>query len=257
MDKRPLIALGLSEIEVNMFKAVLDAGEIPPAALAKAAGVKRTTAYSIAGSLVEKGLLVEDATRRPRMFRVASPEAILALAETEKRNLAEREESYKAFANELSMLSAGKSYPVPTVRFIEEEKIGQFLRQQTTEWDRSLLEVDPTWWGYLDHTFLEHHTDWLEWYWKQADEAIQVKLMTNRTKLEVEVKSQLEKIAGERRQTKYWGEVTNFLSSSWVVGDYLLMINTRTKPFYLIEIKDALMAHDQREVFKSIWSLVP
>lgn len=256
MDQKLLESLDLNESETAVYKAVLDAGGIAPAALAKAAGVKRTTAYSVARALIEKGLLTEDATRRPRVFTPATPEQVVSLIEGEKQRLATREESLKKIAAELSKAAAKSSYPVPTVRFVEEEKIGNFLRQQTPEWDKSLLETDATWWGFLDHTFLDSHADWLDWYWERVEEKIQVKLLTNRTSVEVEVKERLEKKAGERRQTKYWGEVTNFLSSSWIVGDYVLMVNTRTKPFYLVEIHDKLMAHDQREVFKNLWPLV-
>lgn len=256
MDEKLLSALDLNESETAVYLAVLSNGAITPVDLAKAANIKRTTAYSVARSLVEKGLLAENITRRPRVFTSATPEQVLSLIEGEKKKLEIREDSLKKIAAELSRISARTSYPVPTVRFIEEDKIGNFLRQQTPEWDASLLETDPTWWGFLDHSFLDIHADWLDWYWLRTDEKIQVKLMTNRTKMEIEVKERLAKKYGERRQTKYWGEVTNFLSSSWIVGDYVIMVNTRQKPFYLVEIHDKLMAHDQREVFRNLWEMV-
>lgn len=253
MNLSLLAPLDLNESEIQVYKTVLSLGQVTPPALAKVAGVKRTTAYSIARGLVEKGLLVEDGTRRPRVFAPASPDQVRGLIESEKARFREREASLGTLADELAKISAQKSYPVPTVRFIEEDKIGAFLRQQTPEWDKSLLEVDPTWWGFLDHTFLEYHSDWLDWYWQRVAPGIEVKLLTNRAPKEVEA----GKKYGERRQTKFWGEVTNFLSSSWIVGDYVLMANTRTHPFYLVEIHDKLMAHDQREVFKNLWPLVP
>lgn len=256
MDERLLTPLDLNESELALFQAILKAGSLPPAALAKAAGLKRTTAYSVARSLIEKGLVVEDATKRPRVFLPASAEQVLSLIDRDKKQVAEREDSFKKIAGELSKLTAKMSYPVPTVRFVEEEKIAAFLRTQTPEWDASLLADDATWWGFLDHTFLDFHADWLDWYWERAAERIQVKLMTNRAPVEREVKDRLVEVAGERRQTKYWGEVTDFRSSSWIVGEYVLMVNTRTRPFYMVEIHDALMVHDQREVFKALWPLV-
>jgi predicted transcriptional regulator len=256
MDEKLLAHLGLNDSELAVYQAVLSAGAIEPADLAKAAKVKRTTAYSIARALTEKGLLSEDATRRPRIFAPATAEHVVSLIDKERKLLDAKEDSLRKIAAELSKLSAKTVYPVPTVRFVEEEKIESFLRKQSPEWDKSLLEVDPTWWGFLDHTFLDFHSGWLDWYWSRVDATIQVKLITNRAEVEVEVKDRLAEVAGVRRQTKYWGEVTNFLTSSWIVGDYLLMLNTRTKPFYLVEIHDKLMAHDQREVFKNLWPLV-
>lgn len=253
MDKKLLDSLGLNETEASVYATILTTGGMEPAALAKAAGVKRTTAYSVARGLVEKGLLIEDATRRPRVFTPASPEQVLALVEKDRKRVTEREESLKELANELTNISAGKSYPVPTVRFIEESKLQDFLYQQDSIWDKSILETgEGEWWGFQDHTFVEHYGSWIKDYWKDAPKNIEVKLISNRAPAELEfAKEQIE-----RRTIKFWGEAANFLSTTWAIGDYLIMINTRTRPFYLVEIHDALMAHDQREVFKNLWPLV-
>ena len=253
MDHKLLADLGLSNAEAALYMAVVKTGAIAPAALAKAAGVKRTTAYSIARSLVEKGILTEDATHRPRSFVPASPEQVLSLIDGEKRRLKDRENIYKNLANELSNVSAEKSYPVPTVRFIEEGKLMDFLHSQAPVWDKSILESgEPTWWGFQDHTFVEQYGSWINWYWNQAPEDIDLKLLSNRAEAEVK----FAQTVTPRRVIKFWGEATDFLSTTWAIGDYLIMINTRQKPFYLVEIHDKLMAHDQREVFKNLWPLV-
>jgi predicted transcriptional regulator len=253
MNKELLGSIGLNESEVVVYEAVLKAGGIDPAALGKAAGVKRTTAYSVARGLVEKGLLVEDSTKRPRIFTPAGPKEVFALIDAEKQRAAERESTLTKLAGELSKLSETTSYPVPTVRFVEEGKIREFLKQQSPEWDANMLAIDElTWWGSQDHTFVEHFGDWVTWYWKQSPEKIDLQLLSNHADAEVEFAEQ----ADPRRKIKFWGEAANFLSTTWAIGDYLVMINTRTKPFYLVEIHDNLMAHDQREVFKNLWPLV-
>ncbi len=254
MDPKLLEPLGLNESELSLYQAILKAGSLPPAALAKTAGLKRTTAYSVARSLIEKGLIIEDATKRPRSFTLANAEQVLSLVEGDKKQMAIREASLLKLAAELSKISAKSSYPVPTVRFIEEGKIDSFMRQQTPVWDANLLASEPTWWGVQDHTFVEHYGDWIAWYWKQSDERIDLKLLSNRAPVEVQFAKNYENL--ERRNIKFWGEADNFLSTMWAVGDYLIMINTRTRPFYLVEIHDKLMAHDQREVFKNLWPLV-
>lgn len=255
MDQKLLEALDLNQSEIAIYTAVLASGGLAPAALAKTAGMKRTTAYSVAGSLVEKGLLVEDATKRPRIFTPSAPEQVLALIDRERKQVSEREDTLKKLANELTNISASSSYPVPTVRFIEESKINEFLRVQTIVWDKNIIETgETTWWGFQDHTFVENYADWIEWYWKRFPEGIDLKLLSNRAQTEVAFGERLK--AQERRNIKFWGEADNFLSTTWAIGDYLVMINTRTKPFYLVEIHDKLMAHDQREVFKNLWEMV-
>ena len=59
MDDKLLTSLGLSNKELKLYKAVMRAREISPAELARAVKIKRTTCYSMARGLVEKGFLVE------------------------------------------------------------------------------------------------------------------------------------------------------------------------------------------------------
>lgn len=249
-----LSSLGLSPAEIRIYNGVIKLGPSTPSAFGKSAGIKRTTAYSIARGLVEKGLLVEDLTKRPRVFSLASPSEILAISRVDKKRVQEREELLKKLSSELSTLKAGSAYPVPTVRFIEEAKLADFLRQESPVWDKSILESgETTWWGFQDHTMVEHYGDWISWYWAQSPKPIDLKMLSNRAQVEVKFGPKL----APRRCLKFWGEATGFLSTTWAIGEYLVMINTRTRPFYLVEIHDKLMAHDQREVFKNLWPLVP
>jgi sugar-specific transcriptional regulator TrmB len=256
VDEQLLKQIGLSASEARLYQAVLDAGNATPTLLGKLSGIKRTTAYSIARSLVEKGLLTEDTTRRPRVFRVVPPDEVLGLIEYEKKQSEARAKTYRIFANELSKLSAGKSYPIPTVRLVEEEKIESFLKQQSPVWNANLAETNTTWWGFQDHTFVEHYEGWIRWYWKQAFKVIDLKLLSNRSPVETKFSASATSEQNKRRIIKFWGEATHFLSTTWIVGDYIIMVNTRDRPFYLVEIHDKRMAHDQREVFANLWQLI-
>ncbi len=253
MEESLLKSLGLNQSEIKIYRSISELGSGTPAVFGKSAAIKRTTAYSIARGLVEKGLLVEDTSRRPRTFRLASPSEVLALTEVDKRLILEREKLYKKLATELTTLSASSTYPVPTVRFIEEAKINDFLHQQITVWDKSMHDTKETsWWGFQDHTFVEHYSDWILWYWERFPKDVDLKFLSNRAEVEVQFGPKI----GSRREIKFWGEATNFNSTTWVIGDYLVMVNTRTHPFYLFEIHDKRLAHDQREVFRNLWPLV-
>lgn len=255
MDLAVLEPLDLNKNETFLYKAVLKAGQLTPAEIAKLTNMKRPTAYNVGRSLVEKGLLVEDTTRRPAVFALADAEQVLTQISKEKKQLAEREQSYQKIAAEISKLTAGKEYVVPTVRFVEEHKIDDFMRKQSLIWDKNMLDIDErTWWGFQDHTFVEHFGDWIAWYWKQSPQTIDLKLLSNGAKTEVDFARNNKHL--ERRVIKFWGEAASFYSTTWAIGDYIVMINTRTKPFYLVEIHDKLMAHDQREVFRNLWEMV-
>jgi sugar-specific transcriptional regulator TrmB len=255
MDLSVLEPLDLNKNELVLYKAVLLAGQMTPTEVAKVTNLKRTTAYSVARSLVEKGLLIEDTTRRPAVFALADAEQVLTQIEKEKKLLVEREESYKKIAAEISKASVGKEYAVPTVRFVEESKMDAFLKQQSSVWNNSgLAAKEHTWWGFQDHTFVEHFSEWIMWFWDRWHEKMDLKLLSNRSATEVNFAKKNEHIS--KRNIKFWGEALDFYSTTWIVGDYVIMINTRTHPFYLVEIHDKLMAHDQREVFKNLWEMV-
>lgn len=247
-----LISLGLNESEVRLYREVLKEREITPASLAKASGMKRTTAYSVARGLVEKGLLIEDATKRPRTFSPSAPEDIALAVETEKKRSLERQNLLKKLSEQVSMTSASKEYPVPRIRFIEEAKLNDFFRQAFPLWNESMLEInEPVFWGFQDATLVEHYEDQLHHWWKISPEALSTKLLTNLSGAEQRMRGKYD-----RRVVKYWGEATNFVSSTWICGDYVIMINTRQHPHYAIEIHSSILAHDQREVFRNLWPLV-
>ncbi len=252
MDRSLLKALGLQDKEISLYSAVMKAGRITPAALAKAIGVKRTTGYSMARNLVEKGLLVEDATRRPRVFTLAGPEAIKGAIVLEKKRSDERQELLTRLSAEVSKRNAETAYPVPQVRFVEEGKIEKFLYDQLAVWHTSMTEKDGIWWGFQDHTLVDEYFEWIKWTWKFPGKKWEAKMLTNRSVTEVKLSGRYP-----ARGVKFWGEATSFISTTWIIGDYVVMINTRQKPYYLVEIHSALLAHDQREVFRNLWPLVP
>ena len=251
MEEKLLAALGLSAREAQVYRAVVNHGVIDPASLSKATGIKRTTAYAIARGLAEKGLLIEDSTKRPRTFLPASPKEVENIVSDERKHLDERERLFKELAGDLSRAQSAKSYPVPQIRFLEEEKIERFLYSETPKWIKSIVANDGTWWGFQDHTLIDHFHPWIDWQWKQEPEQQSVKLLSNKSVSELRMKGKYP-----NRSVKFWGGASNFISTTWIAGEYVIMVNTRQHPFYLVEIHDATFSHDQREVFKNLWSLV-
>lgn len=251
MNDRLLSSLGIMGNEARLYKAVLKARSATPVVLSKMTGIKRTTAYHMARVLVDKGLLVEDSTKRPRVFLPASPQDIQEIIDQEKKKLNVREKKLKELANELSRVVAPESYSVPQIRFVEEEKLGQFLYKETMKWHESIMKTDATWWGFQDHTFIDNYSKITDWYWKRAKEPLSVKLLSNQSETERKISRKYP-----RRTIKFWNKANNFVSTTWAVGDYVVMINTRQHPYYLVEIHDVTLAHDLREVFKNLWGLV-
>jgi hypothetical protein len=59
----------------------------------------------------------------------------------------------------------------------------------------------------------------------------------------------------QQRVMKFWDN-NDFTASTWINGDYLVLIQTQKKPFYLVQIYDKLMAYNMREIFKTLWKTV-
>lgn len=250
MNNRLLSSLGLNQKEIDVYNAVLKEKSLTSSNIAKRTKIKRTTAYNVARALVEKGLLVENSTARPVVFTTASTTEMLGVIEEEKKRLNSKEQVTKELAEELAQKAAETSYPVPKIRFIEEDKIESFLRQETPKWHRALENlVEPVWWGFQDHTFISKCGSWVDWQWKNAPESIQVQLLTNESKVE-------KKVAGKypKRSMKFWDGGDRFNSTTWVVEEYVVIVNTKRRPFYLYEIHDELLSNDLRELFKNIWT---
>ena len=86
--------LGLKDKEVKVYLAGLELGPSPVQNIARKAEVVRPTAYEIIKILKAKGLFVETVKGRKRLFAAQSPEKILQLLRTQKRELAEKEREF-------------------------------------------------------------------------------------------------------------------------------------------------------------------
>jgi sugar-specific transcriptional regulator TrmB len=180
---------------------------------------------------------------------VAKPPSYLDnLLKKEEKQLQEKKVIIKNAIEELQGITKATQYTIPKIVFKAQEEVEAHLYEQTPKWDESILKYDGTWWGFQDHTFVQHYEKWIDWYWeKGGNKNTSLKLISN------EVAEQIKKKKFERRQISFWKESHNFKTTTWILGDYVVMIVTNQRPHYLVEIHDATLAHDQREVFKGIW----
>jgi len=243
--------LGFSDKETQVYLAVLKYGRIQPAALASALGINRTTVYSIAKELVKRGVVSED-LGTTNIHLVAKPAQDLeVLAKKEERRLEDKREVIKKAIAELQNIAKVADYVVPKIVFVPEDEIDRHLYKQTPAWDASILKYDGTWWGFQDHTLVANYEKWIDWYWeKGSNPKTALKLLSNESAETIKKKKYV------RRQIRFWAQSKNFSATTWVLGDYVVMIVTSQKPFHLVEIHDAVLAHNLREVFKGIWRSV-
>ncbi len=243
-----LIRLGFKQKEIEVYKALLGLGRATPVELATITNIKRVTVYAIAKSLVAKGVIAEDLAGKKISLVALPPMELGNLIEKEKVALGKKEGLINQTVADLSQLFKTEKFSVPRIRFIEENQLEEYLYTRSKNWYKDAMKTDGINWGFQDHTLVEHYKKWLEWLWEHEHFGLTVKLLSNTSQTEQALKD-----IYTRREIKFWSKASQFTATTWIIGNYVIMINTREHPFYLLEIRDATLAHNLREVFKNIW----
>lgn len=249
MLEKVLDQLGLSKKEQAIYKLILEYGKISPALLSRLSKINRTTVYSVAEELKSKGLIVEDLGGKIIYYLPSRQESLEKKIVEENQKAKKKENSIRELQEILKNIPESKTYSVPKIRFVEEADLDQFLYEATPRWFESMLTTDSTWLGFQDHTFVEKFEKWIDWSWDISPQPIKLKLLTNESDIEEKMKS---KKYTDRRMMKFWNN-NEFTGTQWIGGSYIVLIVTKQRPYYLVEIHDSVMAHNMREVFKNIW----
>ncbi len=109
--ERDLFQFGFDKKRAAIYLALLQLGKAPVQAVAKAAGVKRTTAYSILKGLEEEGLVSRAREGKKQIFVAENPSQMMSRFESKKTAL-------ELLLPELSLLYSEISAK-PRVRFYE------------------------------------------------------------------------------------------------------------------------------------------
>lgn len=245
-----LTQLGFSEKEIVIYLAILARGKVSPSELSEQTKIKRTTVYSIAQELLRRGVITIDLASNTQNLLALPPEDLQQLVINEEKRILEKQDLVSRAITELKNITKNTLYSIPKMTFIGEDDLEKYLYKQTPTWNKNLLAVEPIWWGFQDESFVKHYGTWIDWYWQKGVEAgISLQLLSNNSKTEREMAAKNY----DNRTIRFWGEQAKFSATTWVNGDHLVMIQATHRPHYLIEIVDATLAHNQREVFKGIW----
>src|SRR3989344_5726073 len=241
--------IGLNGKEIQVYLTILQQGKIAPTALSKVVGLNRTTVYSVAKELVAKGLVTE-ALGSPTISLIAKPlKELETMVMREEREAHAKKELVTRAIQELQSIVKTQQFALPKIVFVPEAEIEAHLYKQTSLWDKSILKYDGIWWGFQDETLVSNYEKWIDWYWETgSNPQTKLKLLSN------EAAEKIKKKKFERRQIRFWGPSQEFSATTWILGDYVVMIVTNQKPHYLAEIHDAVLAHNMRQVFKGIWN---
>lgn len=242
--------VGLTDKEIHVYTTLVEQRRLTPAKIAKATGLNRSSVYSIAKGLMRKDLVREDYAKKQIYLSALPPENLNNLIKKEERELKEKKELIGNAISELQAININTTLSIPKISFIYEEDLLDYLYEQSPVWDESCLKYDGVWWGFQDHTFVENYKVWIDWFWATfAPKEILLKMFSNDSSTEKNMKSK----GYARRMVRPWKGGTDLTSTTWINGDYIVMITTRQRPHYLVQIHDKTLAHNMREMFKNIW----
>ncbi len=239
MIREQLEKLGLSDKEITLYLAILQKGRVSIPEVSQITGINRTTVYSVAGVLSDKGYIIQDLGSRPNILIAVPPEELRSIVQRQK-NIVEN------LIPELHAISKDTGYSVPKIKFVPEVDLESYLYSEADRWDKSMMEVDSTLWSVQDPTFGPKYQEWIKWYYKRphTDNFKSIVITNGEEKNMPEFK---------QRKTMLLGEEFDFNSAVWVRGHYIVMVSYKEKPNYLIEIYDKQLAHNLRELMRGIW----
>lgn len=244
--------LGFNSTEVIVYLALAEIGKSTAALLAKKVNIPRTTVYSSLDNLQIKGLVSVEKKKKVTFYTANNPQAILRNIEKEKKEVISRENFAKNLVQEILPYFKSKNFSIPKIQFFEGQKnVESMLYQHTERWHESMAKYDSIYWGYQDHTFVENYMDWLEWSWKIRPDNIQIKLISNKARIEKSLKG---KVSG--RHILQVDKNLDFSSSIWICGDYIVLIMTRQEPHYSFQLMDPVFATNLRSLFQLLWQFL-
>ena len=97
-------AIGLTETELNVYKALLRMGISLAADVIKSAQIHRATAYDVLNRLMEKGLASYIIKNKKKYYKAAAPNRIIEIFEEKKKGLESEEKEIRESAKELEKI---------------------------------------------------------------------------------------------------------------------------------------------------------
>lgn len=252
---RLLRELSFTEKEITVYLALAEHGNLSVPSLVRLTGINRTTIYSVADQLMDKGVVIEDVSRKKGGFMALPPEALMKVADRIEAEAKQMRGRAERLIIELNQLNKKSAYPVPKVALIPEDQIAEHMISQAPRLAEDALKFgDGTVWGFTDATYVQKYWDTVQQFLAHPKiKQVKLKLIGERS----ETETLLAQNKHVHRQVKFWYEHFDFTCSMWIFGTFVILVITRQRPYYLLEIHDEVLASNLRLVFSGLWESLP
>lgn len=250
MIEEILINLGLNEKETLIYLTILKNQQLTASDIAKKTKLKRTTVYAVLDNLIQKRLITKNPNKKVDSYIPLPASNVAEMFVKEERELNKKKELAKRAATELSQFGSNAIFSIPKTTFVPEEDAIDYLYANTEKWNESMAKYDNILWGFTTPSYVKEFSEYVDWWSKKSEGKIKLQLFSANDK---DLTDLSEKYS--HRQIKKWvGKPFN--TSMTVQGDYILIESTATRPIYLIEIYDRVLAENLREMFRVMWELL-
>ncbi len=250
MIEEILTNLGLNDKETLVYLTILKNNELSASDIARKTKLKRTTSYAVLDNLIQKRLITKNPNKKVDSYIPLPTSNVAEMFASEERSLNRKKELAKRAALELSQFGSNAIFSIPKTTFIPEEDALDYLYENTEKWNESMAKYDKTLWGFSTPSYSDAFAEYVDWWSRKAENKLQLKLFSSSSKSLSDFSEKYK-----HRLIKKWpGKPFN--TSMTIQGDYVLIESTGTKPFYLIEIYDKVLAENLREMFRTMWGIV-
>ena len=250
MIEELLVNLGLTDKETLIYLAILKNQQLTASDISKKTKLKRTTVYAALDNLIQKRLITKNTSKKVDAYIPLPASNIADMFTREERELNKKKELAKRAALELAQYGSNAIFSIPKTTFVPEEDAIDYLYANTQKWNDSMLKSDGILWGFTTPTYVKEFGEYVDWWSKKSEGKIKLQLFSADAKDLTELSEKYT-----HRQIKKWAGKP-FNTSMTVQGDYILIESTATKPVYLIEIYDRVLAENLREMFRVMWGLI-
>lgn len=243
-------AMGLNEKEEQVYLALVGKKNLSASLVSKRTRIPRATVYGILEQLRLNGLVRPTKARGTTTYAITDAQAFSRLLEQREQELVKQRAHARSISEQLSVLIKAHEADLPEIQVFEGRKeVEAMMFEYLPEWRRSMERTaDLTLWGYQDNQVVKTFDRWHRHLWKTMESNEKICLFSNRSDYEKEL---LLKVQG--REVRPLPDGTEFSSSIWLYGEYILMGMTRDRPFFVVMIREKMLAANLRAVFKLLW----
>ncbi|MFA5917550.1 MAG: helix-turn-helix domain-containing protein [Candidatus Gracilibacteria bacterium] len=238
MIKEKLIKLGFSEKEIEILLTLYKLGQSVASTLARITSIKRASVYDILNSLIQKGLVSTFIQGGITYFAIDDINKIL-YTEREKLKIAENViteiKNIKNFGEgtQVNYYKGAEGYR-EMYNEISDNKISELL---------VIINLD-------EHYGLISDETEKEWIKKRIKNKINVRLITQKTELSIDLKKQDKK---ELRKTKFLGDDQLFTSSLMLYKNFVYLFDPKEKSGIRIHNESFYIMF--KEIFEVYWDI--